>query len=370
MNRTLYISLAFLMLLSLASTGLIGCSTGATLKGQAEEIAELNKSIHDRAYRCAPYELAIAESSVDFGLYELTQGDFVRAREHIYRAEEHAKKADVLSDFEDCRDQSISVKVEKTPKVEVDPGPQDRDGDGILDDVDQCPDDPEDFDGFEDVDGCPDPDNDGDGVPDVNDECPNVEGPAENNGCPQFDRDFDGFPNINDACPDKPEDFDGFQDEDGCPEEDNDSDGIPDLIDECPNTPGPESNNGCPVERKLVKVEKDQIRLNERVHFKTAKSDILSSSYPLLDEVADVLNENPKIHVRIEGHTDSRGSASYNQRLSDARAASVLQYLLGRGIDASRLESKGFGEQRPIEDNATKTGRAANRRVEIHITQQ
>jgi len=372
MNRTLNISLAFMMLLALASTGLFGCSTGATLKGQALEIQELNASIHDRAYRCAPHELAIAESSVDFGLYELSTGNFVRARDHIYRAEEHAKKADILSDFEECRDQSISVTVEKT-KVEVAeiaPAPGDRDGDGIADDVDQCPDDPEDFDGFEDEDGCPDPDNDGDGVLDVDDQCPNIAGPAEFYGCPNNDRDFDGIPNINDQCPDQPEDFDGYQDEDGCPEDDNDGDGVPDLVDECPMVPGPASNNGCPVERKLVKVEDDQIKLNERVHFRTAKSDILASSYPLLNEVADVLNDNPKIHVRIEGHTDSRGKAAYNMKLSQERAASVMRYLLGRGIDPSRLESQGYGLTRPIEDNATETGRAANRRVEIHITKQ
>ncbi|WP_204355041.1 OmpA family protein [Bradymonas sediminis] len=361
------------MLLALASTGLIGCTTGATLKGQALEIQELNQSIHDRAYRCAPHELAIAESSVEFGIYELSQGDFVRARQHIYRAEEHAKKADVLSDFEECRDQSIEVVVEKTPQVEVEevkPAPGDRDGDGIADDVDQCPDEPEDFDGFEDEDGCPDPDNDGDGIPDVDDACPNVAGNKPGEGCPHFDTDFDGIADINDQCPNEPEDFDGFEDEDGCPEDDNDGDGVPDLIDRCPMVPGPATNNGCPVERKLVKVEDNQIKLNERVHFKTAKSDILPSSYPLLDEVADVLTENPSIHVRIEGHTDSRGRDSYNQKLSEDRAASVLRYLLGRGIDASRLVSQGFGETRPIEDNATKTGRAANRRVEIHITKQ
>ena len=86
------------------------------------------------------------------------------------------------------------------------------------------------------------------------------------------------------------------------------------------------------------------------------------------DEVASVLVENPSINIRIEGHTDSKGSDSYNLKLSRARAASVLDYLEGQGVDRSRMESVGFGEERPIEDNATETGRAANRRVEIHIT--
>lgn len=97
----------------------------------------------------------------------------------------------------------------------------DRDGDGIFDDDDACPDRPEDFDGFEDEDGCPEPDNDRDGIPDVKD-----------------------------ACPDEPEDHDTFEDVDGCPDPDNDRDGIPDVKDQCPLDPedldGFEDEDGCP----------------------------------------------------------------------------------------------------------------------------
>lgn len=354
MNRRLNHWLPFVMLLALLGAGAAGCSTGATLRGQALEVQELNTSIHARAYRCAPQDLAIAESNVEFGLYELSQGDFVRARDHIYRAEEYAKRADALSNFEECLDKDVVVEVEKTPTVEVAevevPTPQapeikDSDGDGIPDHLDLCPYVAEDFDGFDDEDGCP-----------------------------EFDNDFDGITDINDLCPNVPEDFDGFQDEDGCPEFDNDFDGIPDVNDLCPDVPenfnGDEDHDGCPEERKLVKVEDDQIKLNEKVHFKTAKSDILASSYPLLNEVADVLLSNPGIHVRIEGHTDSRGKDAYNQKLSEDRAASVVRYLVGRGVDPGRMTSVGYGPFRPIEDNATETGRAANRRVEIHITQR
>ncbi|QDG54886.1 OmpA family protein [Persicimonas caeni] len=369
------------MMVALLSLGTVGCSTGAKLRGQAKEIQALNETIHERAYRCAPHEIAIAESSVEFGLYELNQGDFVRARNHIYRAEEHAKKADKMSDFDECRDQAVAMQVEKTPTVEVaeaKPQPKDQDGDGLLDNEDQCPMDPEDIDGFEDEDGCPDDDNDGDGIADVTDQCPfvkeDVDGFRDEDGCPEFDNDFDGIADLNDQCAGKPEDFDGYQDEDGCPETDNDADGIADMLDKCPleaeDYDGDVDDDGCPEERKLVKVEGDQIKLNEKVHFKTAKSDILPQSYPLLNEVAEVLAANPTIKVRIEGHTDSRGSDRYNQKLSDERAASVVQYLVGRGIDSSRMLSKGFGEDRPIEDNATKAGRAANRRVEIHITER
>lgn len=381
MNRTRYFSLALAMMIALLSLGTVGCSTGAKLRGQAKEIQEINASIHERAYRCAPHEIAIAESSVEFGLYELNQGDFVRARKHIYRAEEHAKKADKMSDFDECRDQSVAMQVEKTPTVEVaetKPQPKDQDGDGLLDNEDQCPMDPEDVDEFEDEDGCPDDDNDADGIADVTDNCmfvkEDVDGFRDEDGCPEFDNDFDGIADLNDQCTGKPEDFDGYQDEDGCPEADNDADGIADMLDKCPleaeDYDGDVDDDGCPEERKLVKVEGDQIKLNEKVHFKTAKSDILPQSYPLLNEVAEVLSANPSIRVRIEGHTDSRGSEKYNQNLSDERAASVVQYLAGRGINASRMISKGFGESRPIEDNATKAGRAANRRVEIHITER
>ena len=89
---------------------------------------------------------------------------------------------------------------------------------------------------------------------------------------------------------------------------------------------------------------------------------------PLLDDVAQVLNDNPTIHIRIEGHTDSVGSAKYNRKLSDGRANSVMSELISRGIEPGRMEAEGFGEDRPIDTNETKEGRANNRRVEMHIT--
>src|SRR5690606_25077486 len=105
----------------------------------------------------------------------------------------------------------------------------DTDGDGYLDDEDECPTEPEDFDNFEDEDGCPDPDNDKDGIPDVEDSCPNIpedfDGDEDEDGCPEGtdgDRDGDGIPDSEDECPDEPEDVDGFEDEDGCPDPDND----------------------------------------------------------------------------------------------------------------------------------------------------
>ena len=130
----------------------------------------------------------------------------------------------------------------------------DRDGDGIPNDPDECPDDPEDFDQFEDEDGCPDTDNDQDGILDDPDECPNEpedrDGFEDENGCPDPDNDQDGILDEPDECPDEPEDEDGFQDRDGCPDPDNDEDGIPDDPDECPDEPEDidefEDENGCP----------------------------------------------------------------------------------------------------------------------------
>ncbi|HLT29420.1 MAG TPA: OmpA family protein [Myxococcaceae bacterium] len=237
----------------------------------------------------------------------------------------------------------------------------DRDGDGIPDDRDQCPDEPEDRDGFQDSDGCPDPDNDGDGIPDELDRCPDLPGPEEFNGCP--DTDGDGTPDELDRCPELP----GPKEFDGCP--DTDFDTVPDHLDKCPEIPGPPENDGCEFEEgPEVEVEGDRIRIKGNINFETNRSDIKSDSFEKLNEVARVLNENPGLGpVMIEGHTDSVGPAAYNQRLSEARAKAVLDYLVGKGVHPSRLRSTGYGEERPIADNDTITGRAKNRRTDFRL---
>ena len=216
------------------------------------------------------------------------------------------------------------------------PPPADADGDGILDDVDKCPNEPEDFDGFEDEDGCPDPDNDGDGILDADDKCPN-----------------------------EPEDFDGFEDEDGCPEPDNDGDGVPDAEDKCPMTPGPASNDGCPEKAAL---EGDRIVIRDRIEFDTGRASIAGDGLSVLEDVRSILATNPHVkRIRIEGHTDSRGNARKNLKLSQQRADTVMVWLIDSGIAPDRLESKGFGDTKPIDTNKTKAGRQANRRVEFHV---
>jgi outer membrane protein OmpA-like peptidoglycan-associated protein len=109
----------------------------------------------------------------------------------------------------------------------------------------------------------------------------------------------------------------------------------------------------------------------DKVQFETGKADIKSESHGLLNEVAQVLKENPQVEViSVEGHTDSTGSPDFNRKLSQQRAESVAKYLSGKGVKAARMEPKGFGPDRPIADNETDPGREANRRVEFNIVKQ
>lgn len=105
------------------------------------------------------------------------------------------------------------------------------------------------------------------------------------------------------------------------------------------------------------------------VNFEFDKAKLTVNAKALLDPVADALIARPDIKVEIDGHTDSKGSDAYNMKLSDARAASVVAYLVSRGVAADRMTSKGFGESQPVADNATDDGRELNRRVELKITE-
>jgi OOP family OmpA-OmpF porin len=206
-------------------------------------------------------------------------------------------------------------------------------------------------------------DRDHDGVPDELDKCPDVPGPKENDGCPDVDTDGDGIPDRLDACPNEP----GSKEMDGCP--DRDGDQIPDREDKCPDEPGPAENDGCPVVGEpLVQLETKQIRIRGSVLFDTGMATILPQSFPLLDEVVQVLKDNPSIGpVRIEGNTDSRGGREYNLDLSERRAKSVLDYLVKHGIKRSRLRTIGYGFDHPVATNETALGRAKNRRVEFRL---
>jgi OOP family OmpA-OmpF porin len=339
-----------------------GCA-GTQLASDVRLVRGIIKEARDRgAYRCAPRELALAETHTDFTESELDEGDYFRAREHLQIADDNARKAARLADS--C----LPKKPAAPPKI------GDKDGDGIPDNVDKCPNDPEDRDGFEDEDGCPDPDNDKDGIPDVKDKCPadpeDKDGFQDEDGCPDPDNDTDGIPDTADKCPNDPEDKDGFEDEDGCPDPDNDKDGVPDASDKCPNDPGPADNNGCPKKYEHIVVTEQKIELKQKIFFETNKAVIMPRSFALLNEIAQALQARPSMTVRIEGHTDTRGKRPHNMTLSQSRADSVRQFLIGLGVDGNRMESKGYGPDQPIETNKTAGGREKNRRVEFFITKQ
>ena len=341
------------------------CDKAPNLRGRIAGLHEIaDDAERGGALKCAPRELALTRAYTQFAEMELRKGSLSRAEDYVSRAELNAQAARLQSPAEFCTDQTA----EPLPE----PLPGDRDGDGFLDPDDTCPDNPEIFQGFQDLDGCPDdPDTDGDGILDSVDACILIpEDPdkyLDEDGCPDLDNDFDGILDVDDACSMKPEDPDGYEDADGCPDLDNDGDTVFDLEDQCPNTPGQTKKAplGCPVKPALVVVTDCEVKILQQIHFAYNKAIIKRESFPVLDAVLDVLNKNESIKLEIQGHTDSRGSDSYNKRLSDKRAAAVRKYLVSRGVTPTRLESKGYGEETPIVNNKTAENRALNRRVQF-----
>ena len=100
----------------------------------------------------------------------------------------------------------------------------------------------------------------------------------------------------------------------------------------------------------------------------TEKSTVLVKSFTLLDQIARILREHSEVKtIAIEGHTDDRGSRALNMKLSQSRAESVREYLIGHGVAAERLKAAGYGPDRPVQPNTTSGGRDANRRVDFVI---
>lgn len=320
MKKYFTILAALLMLVALTQ---LGCETHYILDGRMNTLQEEISQIDAQGARvCAPREFASAEAHLQFAREEWSERDYIECQDHLVIVREQI----------DSAQQWLATCTETEPP--------DKDGDGVLDDVDQCPDDPEDIDGFEDEDGCPDPDNDGDGILDAVD-----------------------------LCPDEAEDMDEFEDEDGCPDTDNDGDGILDADDECPNEAGPAESNGCPaMETDNIRVTDDAIVLKRNLNFDTGRSTIRPDSFAILDDIVKVLVAHKTWNIMVEGHTDNRGSQALNMRLSQARADSVRSYLISHGVEAERLTAQGFAFDRPIASNSTRDGRARNRRVEFKIT--
>jgi len=177
--------------------------------------------------------------------------------------------------------------------------------------------------------GCPD--KDGDGVTDAEDKCPDVFGPEPNSGCPYID---------------------------------NDGDGVIDILDKCITVPGPASNEGCPENF----LDQETVDLAAKgINFDTGKYSFRPGVTEILDGVATLLNQDYALQFKfaVNGHTDNVGSEALNMTLSNNRANAVKEYLISKGVDGSRLVTKGYGESMPIDTNATNAGRLNNRRVEI-----
>lgn len=252
-------------------------------------------------------------------------------------------------------------------EVHFDGCPHDSDGDGVFDYLDECPGTPAEAYGMVDEHGCP-IDSDNDGVPDYLDKCPNTPYGVivDSNGCP-IDTDGDGVPDYLDECPGTPAEAYGYVDEKGCLL-DTDGDGVPDYIDRCSHTPAgvPVDEYGCPELQKEVRSLFQKAL--QGIQFETGKSIIKKSSHVILDQIAQVMFDNPTYLIAIQGHTDNVGKKESNQILSQDRANSVMKYLVDKGVASERMTAAGFGDNIPVAPNTTAAGRAKNRRVEFVVS--
>ena len=308
-------------------------------------------------------------------------------------------------------------------------GMDDRDGDKVADEKDECPDTP----GLKKLNGCPDTDMDG--IPDKDDDCPEVAGTAEYNGCP--DTDGDGIIDKNDDCPDvkgdamyngcPDTDGDGIGDGDdecvdvaglarynGCPIPDTDGDGFNDEEDECPKVAGdmsgcpdtdgdgfhdaedncvndPGTAQGCPDRDSDGIADKDdecpdeagipekngcpEIPTPTREEiingWKGPNIQFVSGTRPdeyydeNLNKIMEFHNQYPDAYIHLGGYSDSVGSEESNMRVSERRAKKVYSDLIKMGVPAEQMTYEAYGESNPVADNDTKEGRMKNRRVEV-----
>lgn len=251
----------------------------------------------------------------------------------------------------------------------------DRDSDGVNDRDDLCPDTAVGERADRSRPGCPAGDSDGDSVLDAEDACPTIAQGASpdptRRGCPDGDDDNDRVRNAPDQCRTQHQGMHPDPARAGCPAPDGDNDNVPDRVDACPTEPGQphpdRARNGCPG---MVRVEDGQIRTLEPIFFDTNSDRIQPRSERLLQSLADALQASPEIQrLGVHGHTDDVGEEAQNLDLSTRRAAAVLQWLVRHNVAADRLESRGFGETRPLVPGQSEQARAVNRRVEFRILQ-
>ncbi|MEE4279194.1 MAG: OmpA family protein [Halieaceae bacterium] len=173
------------------------------------------------------------------------------------------------------------------------------------------------------------------------------------------DEDGDGVTDDRDQCPGTPAGM--SVDGRGCPV-DADADGVADASDRCLNTPAGVSvdTSGCPVSEAVVFSV-------DNLNFAFDSADLTPRAKAALDGAVSVIRDNSAVQLDLVGHTDSRGSEAYNQRLSERRARAAVDYLVSRGVPAGQLRAVGRGESDPVASNATADGQARNRRVEIVV---
>ena len=229
----------------------------------------------------------------------------------------------------------------------------DTDGDGVTDNNDRCPETP--AGARVNAQGC-ELDTDGDGVTDSNDRCPETPAGArvDAQGC-ELDTDGDGVTDSNDRCPETP--TGARVDAQGC-ELDGDGDGVLNAADLCPNT-------AAGVEVDVTGCEREQPILLRGVNFHYDTANLTQEAMIILDGVARSLLSYPELRLEVAGHTDSSGDDAYNLDLSQRRSEAVRAYLVSKGVNADMFSAHGYGEERPVESNATAAGRAENRRVEL-----
>jgi len=236
-------------------------------------------------------------------------------------------------------------------------GAGDADRDGVVDTLDRCPNTPAGV--AVTLEGC-EADDDFDGVVNSIDQCPRTPNgvPVDATGC-SADSDLDGVLDAYDECPDSAE---GAQvNARGCEVGgDADEDGVGDSIDRCPGT-----GEGIVVDAEGCAIK--QTFSLEGVKFEFASANLTPNAKVVLQDVVDTLAGQPSMEVQIAGHTDSKGLAAYNVRLSEERAMSVKDFMIENGIEDDRLTAIGFGESQPIADNETEEGRELNRRVEFSV---
>ncbi|HXK17852.1 MAG TPA: OmpA family protein [Polyangiaceae bacterium] len=284
------------------------------------------------------------------------------------RADAAVKDGDLVQNFELLL--GLSVTLGRTGN-EAPPPPKDSDGDGFIDTQDACLAVP----GVA-PNGCPAAlaqpgDIDSDDILDPSDACPTVPEdhaqPAPNDGCPSPDTDADGFLNDVDKCPNEK----GIA-PDGCPVHDKDGDGISDEVDKCPDQPetknGFQDADGCPDE--LPKEVAKFAGVIKGIQFDFGKATIRKESSKVLDDAIKVLKQYEELRIMVSGHTDNVGEAQKNIELSQERANSVKEYMVGKGIATARIETRGAGPNEPVADNATDKGRQENRRIEFKLLQK